>query len=150
MDDTAVSLSTSLDGHPPLAPVEVHEENIDTGNKIARWIVWSGLMLLFGGFVLLFKVNTYLGVKVRPTFVSIGGIVSEQYDKRGQDYVWNVWWRARDEMLSLGPSWRFTVLMLILVALFVLGSAMVIWIAMVPDEPGAVEPSDELVIAPSR
>ena len=133
-----------------MAPEEAHDETIDTGNKIARWIVWSGLILLFAGFVLLLKVNTYLGVKVRPTFVSIGGIVSEQYDKRGQDYVWNVWWRARNEMLSLGPSWGFTLLMLVLVALFVLGSALAIWIAMVPDEPGTVEPSDELVVAPSR
>lgn len=94
-------------------------------SRAARLLLWAALSAAFVAFIAVSRVNTYLGVEA-PT-----------YDKRGREYVWRVWWRARHDVMDAGPSWGFSLVLLVLVALFLLGCVLALWIALVPDDPAA-------------
>jgi hypothetical protein len=108
-------------------------------------LVWLVLSAAFALFIVVAKVHTYLGVKVKPTITSIAGFETSKMDMNGHEHVWRVWWRARHEMLSLGPNWGFTALLTLLGLLFVGLCVLAIWVALVPNETPA---RDRLPAAP--
>lgn len=70
-------------------------------------VVWGVTVLVAAGLIALVRVPTYLGVEA-PT-----------YDKRGNEYLWRVWWRARDDFVDVSPSWLLSLALLIALAVFV-------------------------------
>lgn len=98
----------------------------EPGARTIRWIVWAGSLVVFAVFTGVSRVHTRLGVEAFP------------WDKNGREYVWRVWWRARDNMITVDPPWVFTAAFFALVGLFVVFSVLAFWIALVPDERSAM------------
>lgn len=117
MSDETQRNDDSLTAEPDLAPSPEPAED----NRV-RWIVWLGALVLFAGFSVLPRISTNLGVEAPSS------------DKSGHDHVWRIWWRARHEIVDFGPAWGFTIIYLALALAFVALSALVVWIALVPDE----------------
>jgi hypothetical protein len=129
--ETVVYAPTDAVGEP--------ERGVDSAAHppLARWIVWFAVSLGFVAFVALGRVHTYLGVKVKPTIVSISGFQAQKLDLNGREHIWRVWWRARHAVVDLGPGWGFTALMTTLTLLFIGLGILSIWVALVPEEAPA-------------
>jgi hypothetical protein len=106
------------------SPTDLAEEDRPTtGRRTYGWIVWAIGIVVFLGYVLLARVHTRLGVE------------APSWDKDGQEYVWRSWWRARHEIVDIGPSGFQVVLYAGLAIAFVILGALACWIALVADEP---------------
>ena len=91
------------------------------GRRI-RITFWGLFVVIFAAYVALWRVHTYLGVK------------AVAWDKNGREYVWRVWWRARNDMIGSGPATPVVVVYFILIALFLILSIYALWLALVPDD----------------
>ena len=67
-------------------------------------LVWAGTVLAAAALVALIRVPTHLGVKVVEANRDSEATLTSS-DFRGSDYLWRVWWRARDDMVDVSPSW---------------------------------------------
>jgi hypothetical protein len=103
-----------------------------------RWR-WCGLVALGLFIAAMIPVPTTLGVKVPET--SMPGIDPSQVDTSGNDQIWRVWWRARDDMIDASPQWMLTVVLTLLLALFVIALLAAVWFALAPGHarPDATE-----------
>lgn len=125
------------------SPVEADLSNTTTSlSSLTRWVAWGAVSIAFVVFVVLGGVHTYLGVKVKPTVVTIGSFQTERLDMNGHEHVWRIWWRARHEMMNLGSGWGFPVLLTTLGLLFIVLSIFSIWVALVPHD----ESENDLII----
>lgn len=68
----------------------------------------------------LLRVPTYLGVKVEEANRQ-AGVGQTVLDKRGDEYLWRVWWRARGDFVVVDPSWLLGAALLLGLAVFVVG-----------------------------
>ena len=105
-----------------VAESQKHDRSL---HRRIRFAVWGVALVLFAGFLSIWRVHTYLGVE------------AEVWDKNGRDYVWSVWWRARHDMIGSAPSSLFIVVYLGLIIAFLGLSILAVWLALVPDEPTA-------------
>jgi hypothetical protein len=87
-----------------------------------RGFAWALAVIGFLAFIVLAHVNTHLGVQAVP------------WDKSGHEYVWRVWWRARNDFIHSGPGWAFLLVYFALALAFIGLSAVAFWIALVPDD----------------
>lgn len=88
-----------------------------------KWLLWIIVVVVFIGYASLARVHTRLGVKA-PTF-----------DKHGRDYVWRIWWRARDDIVDFGSHQVVVVAYVGLPLVFLALCALACWVALVPDDP---------------
>ena len=105
-------------------------------NSRAHQIVAVALVVIAGVVLAMIRVKTSLGVKVRPTYTVAG----DYYDKTGREYIWRIWWRARDELFDVHEQWVVTIGLLTLCAVFAAALLGAIWIAMSPDNAHSVIP----------
>lgn len=84
-------------------------------------VVWALTALIATGLVALLRVSTHLGVKVVEAATTRSGSIPSNLDFRGSEYVWRVWWRARDDLIDVSPSWLLTVVLLAGLVVFVVG-----------------------------
>ena len=71
------------------------------------------------------QVPTSLGVEApRPVF--------GEPDLSSSEYIWRVWWRARDNLINVNPQWLVTGSLLALLAVFAAGTLAAIWIVTGP------------------
>jgi uncharacterized membrane protein len=85
-----------------------------TGRDVQR-LVFGVTLLAALALLALTRVTTYLGVKVVEARGSNSYIPPAYF--RGREYIWRVWWRARDDMVDISPSWLLgAALILMLVA----------------------------------
>lgn len=70
-------------------------------------VVWATTVLVAAALIALVRVPTYLGVE------------APIYDKRGNEYLWRVWWRARDDFVDVSPSWLLGAALLVGLVVFV-------------------------------
>ena len=61
-------------------------------------------------------------------------------DTSGNEQIWRVWWRARDDYVQLDQQWLVTLGLCMLLAVFVIGVLAAIWIALSPQ----AEPTDTI------
>jgi hypothetical protein len=94
----------------------------DASARRFRGFAWALGVIGFLAFVMLARINTYLGVQAVP------------WDKSGHEYVWRVWWRARNDIIQSGPGWVFLLAYVALALAFIGLSAVAFWIALVPDD----------------
>jgi hypothetical protein len=94
-----------------------------------RW-VWCGLIALLGAAASWISVPTTLGVQVPETAIS--GIDPSLVDTSGHERIWRVWWRARGEFIELDHQWLVTAGLIVLLAVFAIGTMAAIWIALTP------------------
>jgi hypothetical protein len=98
---------------------------------LPRWTTRSRLIamaiIILGGIALLFvPINTWLGVKVKATGDQHG---NEVWDKRGHDMIWNIWWRAHEDMLDLNQTF-VTIFLFVLLTGFIVFSLAALWYAL--------------------
>jgi len=86
----------------------------------ARSIVWAATVLVTAALVVLTRVPTHLGVKVVEANLNAEATLTTS-DFRGSDYLWRVWWRARDDMVDVSPSWLLGVALLGGLVVFLVG-----------------------------
>ena len=86
----------------------------------ARRVVWAATVAVAVAVVGLLRVPTHLGVKVVEAN-SAAPFTTPAMDFHGRDYLWRVWWRARDDMIDVSPSWLLVVALLVGLAVFVVG-----------------------------
>jgi len=86
----------------------------------ARQLVWVATLAVAVAVVGLLRVPTHLGVKVVEAN-SAAPFTTPAMDFHGRDYLWRVWWRARDDMIDVSPSWLLVVALLVGLAVFVVG-----------------------------
>jgi hypothetical protein len=79
------------------------------------------------GFALI-HVPTSLGVKV-PEAIDLYGITTT-VDKSGNDAIWRVWWRARDQIFDLHRQLPMTIGLLLLLTTFVTCLLGCVWFAL--------------------
>ena len=94
-----------------------------------RWL-WCALVLAIGAALMLIRVPTTLGVKVPET--RIPGYDQSLIDLSSHEYVWQVWWRARGDYLTVHPRWIVSASLLVLLAIFVIALLAAIWFALSP------------------
>ncbi len=95
-----------------------------SGKKVrARFIIWTIAVTLFAAYFTLSRVNTRLGVE------------AVSWDKDGRDYVWRVWWRARNDIVDFGSDGLFVFVYVCLAMAFVALSVLAFWLSLVPDDP---------------
>ena len=94
-----------------------------------RWL-WCVLVLVIGAAGMLLRVPTTLGVKVPET--RIPGLDPSLIDTSSNEHIWRVWWRARDDYLTVHPQWLMSAGLLVLLALFVIALLAAIWFALSP------------------
>jgi hypothetical protein len=85
---------------------------------------------VIGAALMLIRVPTTLGVRVPET--QIFGYDPSLIDTSSHEHVWRVWWRARDDYLTVHPQWTLSAGLLVLLALFVIGLLAAIWFALSP------------------
>ena len=100
-------------------------EASNRGSGLIRWLVWAFAVVVFAGYVLLARVHTRLGVE------------APALDKDGREYVWRSWWRARHDIVDIGPDAGVTVAYAGLALAFLALSGLACWVALVPDDPTA-------------
>ena len=114
-----------------MADDPVPSEHDDAGaagsdrGRLIRWGIWLATVVglaLFAGFA---RVDTYLGVE------------APRWDKRGEEYVWRVWWRASDDLISVSPSWLLDVALIGAAILFAALLALGLWLLLVSDREEA-------------
>ena len=105
-----------------------------------RWI-WCGLIALLGAAASWISVPTTLGVQVPET--AIPGIDPSLVDTSGNERIWRVWWRARGEFIELDHQWIVTTGLIVLLAVFAIGTMAAIWIALPPGSE-SVEATDTI------
>jgi hypothetical protein len=122
--------STALSDSSTSPPLEFEDDGGDESflpssekSVRGRIIIWAVAVTLFAAFVTLSRVNTRLGVE------------AVSWDKDGRDYVWSVWWRARNDIVDLGPDRLFVFVYVCLAVAFVALSILAFWLALVPDDP---------------
>ena len=76
---------------------------------LVRRIVWAATVVIAVAVFALVRVPTHLGVEAPIN------------DKRGSEYLWRVWWRARDDMIDVSPSWLFGVVLMMALVVFLVG-----------------------------
>lgn len=86
---------------------------------VVAWGAWALATSLFIAFALVWRVPTYLGVE------------APAWDKSGTEYVWRVWWRARDSMVQVEPGWLFTLFYLGAATLVVVAGSFAMWLILV-------------------
>ena len=98
---------------------------------VDRRRLWCALVAVAGYGVAMIPVPTTLGVKVPET--AIPGIDPSLVDTSGNDQIWRVWWRARDDMIEAGPQWMLTAALTLLLVTFVVALLAAVWFALAPD-----------------
>jgi hypothetical protein len=98
---------------------------------LPQWSIRSRLIamavIIVGAIAFIFvPINTWLGVKVKATGDQHG---NEIWDKRGNDMIWNIWWRAHEEMLDLNQT-LVTIGLFILLAAFIACTLAALWYAL--------------------
>jgi len=83
-------------------------------------VVWAATVLVAAALVALVRVPTHLGVKVVEANPNSEATLTSS-DFRGSDYLWRVWWRARDDMVDMSPSWLLGLALLAGLGVFVVG-----------------------------
>ena len=83
-------------------------------------IVWAVTVLVAAALVALVRVPTHLGVKVVEVNPDSEATLPSS-DFRGSDYLWRVWWRARDDMVDVSPSWLLGLALLVGLVVFLVG-----------------------------
>lgn len=53
-------------------------------------------------------------------------------DLSGREYIWRVWWRARDDLIDVNPQWVVTAGLVAMLALFAVGAILAIWLVTKP------------------
>jgi hypothetical protein len=104
--------------------------NYTPGPSWRYWGVGAVAVLIVGA--ALWNIKTVLGVE-GLTVIGIDSGGNPIYDKVGHDAIWRVWWRARDEFISVSPSWLLTVALLVALLVFVGAILACVWIALTPD-----------------
>lgn len=89
--------------------------------------------------VALVRVPTHLGVKVEEANRT-AAFNTGLRDYRGSEYLWRVWWRARDQFIDVGPSWLLGLALLAGLMVFLVGVLVAYRIAL--SLPSDVEPRD--------
>jgi hypothetical protein len=87
-------------------------------------------VLVISAALMLVRVPTTLGVTVPET--QIFGFDPAGADPSSHEHIWRVWWRARDDFISVHPQWLLSAGLLALLALFVIGLLAAIWFALSP------------------
>lgn len=85
-----------------------------------RTVVWAVTVLVAAALVALVRVPTHLGVKVVEANPDSEATLTS-LDFRGNDYLWRVWWRARDDMVDVSPSWLLGLALLVGLVVFLVG-----------------------------
>ncbi|HET7054986.1 MAG TPA: hypothetical protein VFI12_00920 [Thermomicrobiales bacterium] len=93
-------------------------------------LLWCALVVMIGAALMLLSVPTTLGVKVPET--RIPGLDPSLIDTSSHEHVWRVWWRARDDYLTVHPQWILSAGLLVLLVVFVIGVLAAIWFALSP------------------
>lgn len=109
-----------LDPHMDESSGKTGERDDDRSSRSLRWVVWGVSVAVFAAFSTLGRVHTHLGVK------------AVAWDKDGREYVWRVWWRARDDIIDLNPAWVFSGFYVVMIVAFLGLSALAFWLALVP------------------
>jgi hypothetical protein len=108
-----------------------------TGDQRFRWFAWAVGVAVFAAFVMLARVHTRLGVVAPPR------------DKNGREYVWRVWWRARDDVVNVGSDGTVAFVYVALAMAFVALGVLAFWLALVPDERAPEAPAESWRARPS-
>jgi hypothetical protein len=101
----------------------------------SRWI-WCGVIALVALAVTLIRVPTKLGVQVPET--RIPGFDLTQANLTSHEHVWRVWWRARDDFISIHPQGVVTVALAVMLVVFATCVICLVWFALAPG-PESVE-----------
>ena len=88
-----------------------------------RLAVTVAIGVLLAVAVALVRVPTSLGVKVPEpaTFAT-------EPDMTVREYIWRVWWRARDDLIDVDPQWLVTAGLIALLVVFAAGTLLAIWL----------------------
>lgn len=101
------------------------------------WRVWGvAIVALSMVIAALWRIKTLLGVEAL-TEIGTNPDGSPIYDKVGRDAIWRIWWRSRDEFISVDPQWVLTAGLVALLAVFGLALLAAVWIALSPDQSTA-------------
>jgi hypothetical protein len=95
--------------------------------RSARAVVTLTIAAIFAAVIAFVRLPTSLGVKVpRPE------TIFTEPDLSGREYIWRVWWRARDDLIDAQPQWLVTGGLIALLAIFALGTLLAIWLVTGP------------------
>lgn len=83
-------------------------------------IVWAATVVVAAALVAFVRVPTHLGVKVVEANAD-SEVVLTASDFRGSDYLWRIWWRARDDMVDVSPTWLLGVALFVGLVVFLVG-----------------------------
>jgi len=104
-----------------------------------RVIFTLAIAAVFAFAVCLVRIPTSLGVKVpRPSTDTTGNETTTtiasiaEPDLSGHEYIWRVWWQARDDLINVEPQWLVTGGLIALLAIFALGMLLAIWLVTGP------------------
>ena len=112
-------------------------ESTNSSRFSPQLIATSIAAVAFAAFVGLVKVPTTLGVKVQqPNSSTI------EPDMTGKEYIWRVWWRARDDLIDFSPQWIVTAGLIALLAIFAAGMLLAIWLVTGPAKESDLTPTD--------
>ena len=100
-----------------------------------RLVTTAVIGAIFAAIVGLVKVSTSLGVMVPEPVLG-------QPDLSGSEYIWRVWWRARDDLIDVSPQWLVTTGLIALLTIFVAGMLLAIWIVCGPPTSDDITPTD--------
>jgi hypothetical protein len=99
--------------------------------RFDRRVLWCGLIAFVAAVVAFLRVPTTLGIKVPET--QIRGLDPSLIDVSSHERVWRVWWRARGDLIDVDPQWLLTAGLIVLFAVFVVGTLAAIWFALSPE-----------------
>lgn len=103
-----------------------------------RKVITFGMAALFAAAVTFIRVPTTLGVQVpRPE------TLFTEPDLSSSEYIWRVWWRARDDLVDVDPQWLVTAGLLAILAVFAAGMVTAIWLVTGPLTGEDLAPSDD-------
>lgn len=105
----------------------------------SRSIFTLAIAAVFALAAVLLRIPTSLGVKVPRASTDTTGnettttiSSTAESDLSGHEYIWRVWWRARDDLIDVEPQWLMTGGLIALLAIFAGGMLLAIWLVTKP------------------
>lgn len=95
--------------------------------RSARAVVTLTIAAIIAAAIAFVRVPTSLGVKApRPE------TIFTEPDLSGREYIWRVWWRARDDLIDAQPQWLVTGGLIAILAVFAFGMLLAVWLVTGP------------------